>query len=73
MKRNQDLYVKALCRKAQATMRLKNFDSAIECIETAKALTKDEEIEKLHNLINIEHEVFKKSLEIFDCDSPVYK
>jgi len=73
MKKYEDLYVKALCRKAQATMKLKNFDSAIECIITAKELTKDEEIEKLHKLILIEHEVFKKSLEIFDCDSPVFK
>lgn len=73
MKKNQDLYVKALCRKAQATMKLKNFNSAIECIDSAKALSQDEEINKLHKLIMIEHEVYKKSLEIFDSDSPVYK
>lgn len=73
MKKNQDLYIKALCRKAQATMKLKNFESSIECIETVKALSQDEEINKLHKLIMIENEVFKKSLEAFDCDSPLYK
>jgi hypothetical protein len=73
MKKNQDLYVKAMCRKAQAIMKLKNFEVAIECIESAKALSQDEEINKLHKLIIIEHEVYKKSLEVFDCDSPVYK
>jgi hypothetical protein len=72
MKKNQDLYVKALCRKAQATMKLKNFEAAIECIESAKALSQDEEINKLHKLIVIEHEVFIKSLVAFDTESPVY-
>ncbi len=73
MKRNLDLYVKALCRKSQATMKLKNFESAIECIESAKALSEDEEIDKLHKLILIENDIFKKSLEIFNSDSPVYR
>lgn len=73
MKKNQDLYVKALCRKAQATMKLKNFEAALDCIETVKGLSKDEEINKLQKLIMIEHEVFKKSLEAFDSDSPVFK
>jgi hypothetical protein len=73
MIRNQDLYVKALCRKAQATMKLKNFDAALEFIDSAKALSQDEEINKLHKLILIEHDVFKKSLEVFDSDLPVFK
>jgi len=73
LKKNQDLYIKALCRKAQATMKLKNFDSAIECIDSAKVLSQDEEIFKLQKLILIENEIFKKSLEVFDCASPIYK
>lgn len=65
---HQDIYLKALCRKAQAAMKLKNFDSALESITNAKNLSKEEEVDKLYKIILIEHETLKKSLEIFDSD-----
>jgi hypothetical protein len=59
-------------------MKLKNFESAYENIETAKALSIEPEIteiEKLINILNIEHELYKKSLEVFDkdCEGEFYK
>ncbi len=70
---NKDLLVKAYCRKAQAEMKLKNFESAKECIECASMLSQEEEIFKLQRLIELEFDLFNKSLEVFDCETEYYK
>lgn len=73
LKNNKGIYIKAQCRKAQSAMKLKDFQTALECIEIAKNLSAEDEILKLHKTIVLEHDIYKKSLEIFDCDSENYK
>ena len=66
LENNNDIYTKALLRKALAMAKIKNFEEAIKVLKIAFEISKDEEVKKCLESIEKEYNVHLKALEVIN-------